>query len=185
MLRIISGVHKGRKIATGHLQAERPSLDRVRETLFNWLSLEVTGARCLDTFAGSGALGLEALSRGASHCCFIDTKAENLAALRLLAQRWNVSEASYQLINSACPQALSKLPDSFDLVFLDPPFSQPQLLEQCLSALLASAQLNPQALIYYELARAHGEIIESLPPALSVHKQAHTSTIVYGLLKLK
>ena len=185
MLRIIAGTHKGRKIATGHLQAERPSLDRVRETLFNWLSPEISGALCLDAFAGSGALGLEALSRGARHCCFIDTKAENLAALRLLTQRWAMPEASYQLINSACPQALSQLPGSFDLVFLDPPFSQPQLLEQCLSALLANAQLNPQALIYYELARAHGEIVESLPPALSAHKQAHTSTIVYGLLRLK
>ena len=185
MLRIISGTHKGRKIATGHLQAERPSLDRVRETLFNWLNPEISGALCLDAFAGSGALGLEALSRGAKHCCFIDTNAANLAALQQLAQRWAISDASYQLINRACPQVLTNLPNNLSLVFLDPPFSQPQLLKQSLTGLLASAKLNPQALIYYELARGHNEVIADLPPALTLYKHARTSTIVYGLFRYK
>ena len=78
-LRIIGGQWRGRKLTFTPAEGLRPTTDRVRETLFNWLAADIQGARCLDLFAGSGALGLEALSRGAAHCDFVET---SVCALR-------------------------------------------------------------------------------------------------------
>ncbi|MDA0890684.1 MAG: 16S rRNA (guanine(966)-N(2))-methyltransferase RsmD, partial [Proteobacteria bacterium] len=85
-VRIISGVWRGRKLWFPSIDGLRPTPDRVRETLFNWLSPEIRGARCLDLFAGSGALGFEALSRGAQSCCFVDANKDACRTLEKNAQ---------------------------------------------------------------------------------------------------
>ncbi|MCB1714670.1 MAG: 16S rRNA (guanine(966)-N(2))-methyltransferase RsmD [Candidatus Competibacteraceae bacterium] len=152
-LRIIGGQWRGRKLRFPALPGLRPTPDRVRETLFNWLSPLITGARCLDLFAGSGALGIEALSRGAARVVFVENDArasktlrENLhvlqtdaaAVIAMDAQRW---------LKQAAPMQVA--PDLFDIVFLDPPFAQDYLNPIC-QALEDSGCLAANALIYLE-----------------------------------
>src|SRR5690349_21985367 len=93
ILRIIGGRHRGRKLRFPAGAAIRPTPDRVRETLFNWLGASVHGAECLDVFAGSGALGLEALSRGAAHVTFLERDAAAARALSQLLQEWDARDA--------------------------------------------------------------------------------------------
>jgi len=121
-LRIIAGRWRGRRwqFPAG---AIRPTSDRVRETLFNWLQGRLAGRRCLDLYAGSGALGLEALSRGAAHCVFVDRDVKVLAALGALLQEWGAASDEAQLEHAEALRYLARVPQPFDLVFLDPPFA--------------------------------------------------------------
>ena len=145
--RIIAGAWRRRKLAFPPLPGIRPSPDRVRETLFNWLMDYVTGARCLDLFAGSGALGLEALSRGAAEVVFVDRERAVLEAIRahlaLLKAEGGTpvqAEALAWLESPAAP---------FDIVFLDPPFDA-EILPRICEALQRGGWLKPGALIYME-----------------------------------
>ena len=128
-VRIIGGQWRGRKLSFPDADGLRPTADRVRETLFNWLAGHIAGSRCLDMFAGSGALGFEALSRGASHCCFVD---QNTAVLKQIQANCELLDAT---ANSEFLFADASKPidvaDTFDIVFLDPPFKGPAL-EACL-----------------------------------------------------
>ncbi len=151
-VRIIGGVWRSRRIAFDSETGVRPTPDRVRETLFNWLRDAVPGARCLDLFAGSGALGFEALSRGAARAVFVDEDIRvvqqlqaNLTALGAgnAAVIW--SEAFEYL--AACAQG------PFDIVFLDPPFRD-HLLGECAARLERHGLLSPGAWIYTEADRA-------------------------------
>jgi 16S rRNA (guanine966-N2)-methyltransferase len=129
-LRIIGGQYRSRKLSFPDVEGLRPTGDRIRETLFNWLAPHVEGARCLDLFAGSGALGFEALSRGAGHVTFVEQSSkscdylrQNIALLKLQAQT--------QLIPADSLKALQALVDPFDIIFLDPPFAYKQLASVC------------------------------------------------------
>ena len=183
MLRIQAGAYKRRKIGTEHLDEVRPSLGRVRETLFNWLAPYTSGARCLDAFAGSGSLGLEALSRSAQRCYFVDSNERSIKALQSLLISWGVLEERYHLVHGNCPQALRGIEDKLDLVFLDPPFAQPSLMLDCIQLLLDADKLADGALIYCELARAQADTLAQLPPELQPHKQSTSSSIIYSLLR--
>lgn len=148
-LRIIAGQWRSRKIYFPDLPQLRPTPDRVRETLFNWLMPVITGARCLDLFAGSGALGLEAISRGAAEVVFVDSDRqvqtylnETLRLLQAEHARVVQADALHYLAGSA---------QAFDVVFLDPPY-QSELLLPCCQALEAQGWLTPQAYIYIETA---------------------------------
>lgn len=128
-LRIIGGAWRGRKIQFPPVEAIRPTPDRVRETVFNWLQQDIAGARCLDLFAGSGALGLEALSRGAAQVVFVDVDQ---------AVCWHLSQTLAQLGcdrgQLACADAaryLDGVPQPFDIAFLDPPFAGHALADTC------------------------------------------------------
>ncbi len=128
-LRIIGGAWRGRKIQFPPVEAIRPTPDRVRETVFNWLQQDVAGAHCLDLYAGSGALGLEALSRGAARVVFVDADQ---------AVCWHLSRTLAQLGcdrgQVACADAaryLGGVPQPFDIVFLDPPFAGNALADTC------------------------------------------------------
>ena len=126
-LRIIAGEHRGRKLNFVDAPNLRPTPDRMRETLFNWLQPVIYGARCLDLFAGSGALGLEALSRGASDVVFVEKDAK--AAQRL---NENLQLLSYDKIKCQQKTAQTFLqgePELFDVVFLDPPYQSNMLPE--------------------------------------------------------
>ena len=149
-IRLIGGQWRGRKLGFPDAEGLRPTADRVRETLFNWLAGDITGSRCLDMFAGSGALGFEALSRGASHCCFVD---QNASVLKQIQSNCGLLDATPRcellLADASKPIGLE---GSFDIVFLDPPFKGPAL-EACLDWLLTSPLLTPDSLIYIETAK--------------------------------
>jgi 16S rRNA (guanine966-N2)-methyltransferase len=174
-LRIVAGRWRGRRFRFPAVPAAdiRPTPDRVRETLFNWLQPRITGARCLDLYAGSGALGLEALSRGAATVVFVERQRLVAEALRALLREWQAAPCEAQVI---CDQARSYLgagaPAShqrFDIVFLDPPFASSRDGElSAVLALLLRGRLAPDARIYVEHAKADAE------PALAGLRQLRT-----------
>ena len=125
----------------------------MRETLFNWLQGRIVGRRCLDLYAGSGALGLEALSRGAAHCVFVDREVQVLAALGALLREWGAASGEAQLEQSDALKYLARAPQPIDLVFLDPPFAGDQVTRS-MAELEARGWLAPGGLIYIEHPRA-------------------------------
>lgn len=144
-LRIIGGTHRGRKLSFVDAPNLRPTPDRMRETLFNWLQPVIYNARCLDLFAGSGALGFEALSRGASEVVFVEKNAH--AAKRLNDNLQRLGYAS-QVCQQTAQQFLQAEPQAFDVVFLDPPY-QADLLPEMIK-LLNQGWLAEDARIYLE-----------------------------------
>jgi len=149
-LRIIAGAWRGRKLAFAPVAGLRPTPDRVRETLFNWLGSSVQGARCLDLFAGSGALGLEAASRGAAAVVLVD--ADPLVAHTLREQARILDARQVSIIQAHCERYLLGSAEPFDLVFLDPPYRQ-GLLPGCMGLIEQRGWLAPDAWIYLETER--------------------------------
>lgn len=125
----------------------RPTPNRVRETLFNWLAPHIEGARCLDLFAGSGALSFEAVSRGASFCLLFDNDRKVIEALE--DNRTKLQITNIEIIQETFPYPKAKVTGLFDIVFLDPPFHQDYLAKAC-SWLHNIGCLNTKALIYIE-----------------------------------
>jgi 16S rRNA (guanine966-N2)-methyltransferase len=152
-LRIIGGVWRGRKLEFPAIEAIRPTPDRVRETVFNWLQHEIAGARCLDLFAGSGALGFEALSRGAAQVTFVDREPRIGQYLRDTLKRLNATAGEVHLTDSI--RWLAAPSQAFDIVFLDPPFNANVLTAVCRN-LEQGGWLTPEALIYIESASSDG-----------------------------
>ncbi|MCZ6644506.1 MAG: 16S rRNA (guanine(966)-N(2))-methyltransferase RsmD [Gammaproteobacteria bacterium] len=155
-VRIIGGKWKGRKIGFPASENLRPTLGRVRETLFNWLVADVEDARCLDLFAGSGALGFEALSRGAREVTFIDNNYHAASALRnnvtlLLGNDGPVS-APVHLLSAwkFLDQCESRDETRWDVIFLDPPFDSGSL-SRALAAIAERNLLNVRGKVYVEL----------------------------------
>jgi 16S rRNA (guanine966-N2)-methyltransferase len=157
VLRIIGGTWRGRKLRFPAVELIRPTPDRVRETLFNWLGARIGGARCLDLFAGSGALGLEALSRGAAAVTFVERDAAAVRALAATLTAWGARAARVERADALA--FLAGAPQPCDVVFLDPPFGA-GLLGAAAAALERGGWLAPTALIYVECAAREG------PPAL-------------------
>ncbi|WPP00190.1 16S rRNA (guanine(966)-N(2))-methyltransferase RsmD [Pseudomonas sp. HR96] len=176
-LRIIGGEWRSRKLGFPEAPGLRPTPDRVRETLFNWLTPYVAGAKVLDPFAGSGALYLEALSRGASMALALDANAEAIASLRhnLDLLRCTVG----QLLQSDATRYLeTQTPTPFDLVFLDPPFHQNLLPATC--ALLESkGWLAPAAWIYTESETPPSSL--QLPAGWRLHREKKAGQVYYAL----
>lgn len=179
-LRIIGGTWRGRtwRFPEGDI---RPTPDRVRETLFNWLAQDLAGARCLDLFAGSGALGLEALSRGAARAVFVEQSAAAVRELRKTVAAWGAQPATAVQIHLVDAQAfLAGKPEIFDVVFLDPPFAA-GLLTQVAASLEAGQWLKPGALIYAECPAR--EALPALPAAWNVAKSGRAGEVGYHLLR--
>lgn len=176
-LRIIGGSLRGRRWQFADDPAIRPTPDRVRETLFNWLQPVIHGARCLDLFAGSGALGLEALSRGASQVLFVDRSAVAINALRAVAQQFGVEGARFQVDDAV--QALRGAGGPWDVVFLDPPFAA-GLVVGTLRALAAEGVLARGALVYLEVPA--NDPLPPLPAGWGVHRQGRAGEVGYHLL---
>jgi 16S rRNA (guanine966-N2)-methyltransferase len=149
VLRIIAGEWRGRRLRFPDVPGIRPTPDRVRETLFNWLGARVQGRRGLDLFAGSGALGLEALSRGAASVEFIEQDTAATGALERLLAEWGARAARVRRADAL--SFLAGTPQPFDLVFLDPPFDS-GLLVPAAQRLDARGWLAPHALVYVECA---------------------------------
>ena len=176
--RIVGGVHRGRRFAFPDDEAIRPSPDRVRETLFNWLQPVMAGSVCLDLFAGSGALGLEALSRGAAHAAFVDASPRAIRAIRehLATMREDARAAAFAMDALAFLQGSP--PRAFDVAFLDPPYAAGLLAPAC-AALEAGGWLGPGARIYFEHA-AH-EKHPDLPPGWAVVRDKRAGQVAYCL----
>jgi 16S rRNA (guanine966-N2)-methyltransferase len=180
MLRIIGGEWRSRRVPFPAIEGLRPTPDRVRETLFNWLQNVTPGARCLDLFAGSGALGLEALSRGAESVTFIDQAPE---ATRQLRDNLNTLKSQNgEVINmSALTWLDSRNTDNeprYDLVFLDPPFRKDLLPTICI-LLEERNLLADNALIYIE---AESEaVLTNLPANWESYREKKAGQITYRL----
>ncbi len=156
----------------------RPTSERIRETLFNWLEPHIAGARCLDLFAGTGALGLEALSRGAASAVFVEKSQKAIDALRRNVASLDASGADVQA-TSAMSYLQTVQADSFDLVFLDPPFADDSLDELC-RLIDERGLLAEGANVYLEQDRARAE--PSLPDGWSVTKNKIASNVRYMLV---
>lgn len=149
-IRIISGLWRGRKLTVPNIVGLRPTPDRLRETLFNWLMPYMAGASCLDLFAGSGALGFESISRGAQHVVLIE---ENIIIAKHLQQQLqSFPNAPIKIIHQDALCFLNQTPTPFDLVFLDPPFHK-NLLNPSIE-LLQKGWLAQRALIYVEIEKS-------------------------------
>lgn len=146
-LRIIGGEWRGRKLSFPEIAELRPTADRVRETLFNWLQAEIPGARCLDLFAGSGAIGLEALSRGASEVVMVEQ--DRNAAEQIRQHLLTLGSHSGRVDNRDVFHYLKDISTPFDVVFLDPPYRL-NCLEQCCQLLEQGGWLKQKAYIYLE-----------------------------------
>jgi len=147
-IRIIGGKWRGRKLEVIEVMGLRPTPDRIRETLFNWLAASCPGAMVLDCFAGSGALGLEALSRGAKRLIALEQQPQALENLRLQAQK--LDTAAVDIIGGDALESIPQLRQKFDLIFIDPPYARPELRQQVLQQLEAHDCLQPGARLYFE-----------------------------------
>lgn len=173
-MRIIGGRWRGTKLAVPDRPGLRPSSDRVRETLFNWLMPVLPGARVLDLFAGTGVLGLEALSRGAAQAVLVERDPGLAVALREAAAKLSAPAE----VHAADALAwLSGRHDTFDLVFLDPPFAD-GLWSRALDGL--APRLAPGAWIYVE---SPTDIAPAVPPGWALHREGRTRDVRYALYR--
>jgi len=181
-LRIIGGRWRGRRLPVAHQPGLRPTPDRVRETLFNWLAPCIAGSRCLDCFAGSGALGLEAASRGAAEVVMIERSRPLVRVLEANVADLAGADQNEGLIQVIHADALDWLartaPVAFDICFLDPPFAA-GLLGDATGLLATRAWLTPSALVYLEAARADG--FSSLPPGWTLRRDKNAGQVRYAL----
>jgi 16S rRNA (guanine966-N2)-methyltransferase len=172
-VRIIGGLWRSRLISFPAGEGVRPTPDRVRETLFNWLGQDLTGKICLDLFAGSGALGFEAASRGARRVVMVERDPESFKALQASCARLDAT--AVQLKRADALEFLKGDRSQYDVIFLDPPFGGgywPQLLP------FLPQHLAPGALVYYESAAW-----PELPPGWEAWKQGRAGQVIFQLLK--
>jgi len=175
-LRIIGGQWRSRRLEFPDLPGLRPTPDRVRETLFNWLTPVLPGARCLDLFAGSGALGMEALSRGAAETVFVEHHPRAFRTLRENLARLNAQGAR---VESADAQAWLRQPGTpFEIVFLDPPFGA-GLLEPVCAQLEQGGWLAVNAWIYLEAEADQPAPL--LPANWTLHREKIAGMVAYRL----
>ena len=177
-LRIIGGDWRGRKLSFPAVTDLRPTPDRVRETLFNWLQMEIHAARCLDLFAGSGALGLEALSRGAGEVLFVEKNAVAARAIESHLQRLDCARG--RVIRAEAEAFLRQPGEPFDLVFLDPPYRS-DLLARCCRQLEEGGWLAPEARIYIE-ASSQAQTLP-LPPQWQISRSKKAGDVGYHLIR--
>lgn len=176
-LRIIAGRWRGVPISFPDRPELRPTPDRVRETIFNWLQPVIVGARCLDLFAGSGALGFESLSRGAAHVAFVDRDPHIVRHLEATAHKLATADARF--IASDAMGYLAGEPTPFDIVFLDPPYASDVLSAVCLQ--LGRGWLRPSAWVYVEASAEVG--LPALPAGWSIHRSKAAGQVGYHLLR--
>jgi 16S rRNA (guanine966-N2)-methyltransferase len=175
-LRIVAGKWGGRFLPVADAPGLRPTAERIRETLFNWLAPTIEGARCLDLFAGTGALGFEALSRGASEVTFVEQSPVAIAALR---QAEYVLRADDSVIYAGDAYRFldSNVQGLFDVVFLDPPFAAAPLTELCD---LLQPYLTANAMIYIE--QDKDQPPPALPSGWQILREKNAGMVRYSLV---
>jgi len=176
-LRIIGGLWRGRKLSFPDVEGLRPTGDRIRETLFNWLAPEIQNARCLDLFAGSGALGIEALSRGAATSVMVERDSKAAAQLRINLEILKAGHG--RTINTDVMELLRRgnTDAPYHIIFIDPPF-QLKLWQEVIEALEAGNWLADDATIYIESGRDD----QYAPPInWQLHRDKHAGAVSYRL----
>ncbi|AKJ27732.1 16S rRNA (guanine(966)-N(2))-methyltransferase RsmD [Caldimonas brevitalea] len=179
-VRIIGGQWKRTKLAVLDKPGLRPTLDRVRETLFNWLGQDLTGWRCLDAFAGTGALGFEAASRGAAEVVLLDSDPELVRRLKDVQARLKADTVRVETAD-ALRWMRSAAPARFDLVLLDPPFSA-QVFEAARQA--AVRLVRPEGWLYLE-ADAAPDPARFEPLGLTLYRHARAGAVHFSLLQVR
>lgn len=183
-VRIIAGQCRGRRISFPAVVGLRPTGDRLRETLFNWLTAELRGARCLDLFAGSGALGLEAASRGASEVILLELNpaatsslSDNIDVLGLKSARvFNANALNWLQQNASDSKP-------FDIIFLDPPFDSTLLADAITALTQQSALLAEDAMIYIEAPAR--QTLDSMPDSWQLHRHKTAGDVTCYLYRLR
>lgn len=168
-VRIIGGQFKRRVVRFIEADGLRPTPDRMRETLFNWLLADIHGARVLDSCAGSGVLGFEALSRGAAHATFIEVNPAQVRLLQQSAEQLHLTRAVYHIVQGHAEQALRQHPltaSHFDIVFIDPPYAK-DLWQPILTALITHALISADTLIYLEADKSLDDQLVQLAATLN------------------
>jgi len=178
VLRIIGGQWRGRRLHFTPADGLRPTADRTRETLFNWLAPDIHGARCADLFAGSGALGLEALSRGALSCDFVEAHAATASELAARLRALDAGERA-RCHRQSAESFLHGAGEPYDVVFIDPPFGR-DLAAGCLALLARRDLLRRGAAVYLETA---AEPPPPMPPHWHVHREQRAGGVALRLLR--
>lgn len=176
-IRIIGGSLRGSRLDVADAPGLRPTPDRVRETLYNWLAPVVEGVDCLDLFAGSGALGIEALSRGAARCVFVEADARVARVLQANLQRLKVIAAEVR--NCDATRYLQGAAQPFDLVLLDPPFAA-DLWSPIAHTLEANGWLTASAWIYVE---SPANTVPLLPDRWQLHREGRAGDVRHALYR--
>lgn len=177
-LRIIGGDWRSRKLPVADVPGLRPTPDRVRETLFNWLQMHIPGAHCLDVFAGSGALGFEAASRGAAEVVMLE---KDRLASKVLAENIRLLQASnIRLQQTDAMQWLHKATQRFDIVFVDPPYASDLQAQTC-NLLEQQHWLNDNAYVYLELSSQ--QALPELPSNWQILKGKKAGEVGYYLIQ--
>ena len=180
-LRIVAGKWRSRLLPVADEPGLRPTSERIRETLFNWLAPDIHGMRCLDLFAGTGALGFEALSRGAASVIFVESTPGAAITLRVSIGTLDAGDAT--VVQSDAHAFLqSDIPQVFDLVFLDPPFAD-DLLEDLCRLLAESGCLAAGARIYLEQDRH--QTVPTLPEGWIFSREKTAGNVRYSLVSTK
>ncbi|MGG4663435.1 16S rRNA (guanine(966)-N(2))-methyltransferase [Providencia vermicola] len=175
-IRIIGGKWRGRKLPVRDSEGLRPTTDRIKETLFNWLMPVIRDARCLDCFAGSGSLGFEALSRFAQSVTFIELDKQNSQLLTENKARLQAEGAT--VINNSSQTVLSQQGSPFDVVFIDPPFRK-GLLTETIQLLEKNQWLADESWIYVE-SEAESPLTD-LPANWQLHREKIAGQVAYRL----
>lgn len=177
-IRIIGGSMRGRKIKVPDVPDLRPTPDRVRETLFNWLAQTIQGAYCLDPFAGSGALGFEAISRGAKHMVMVEESKKAVLTIKEELSLFKIPNA--EVYYASAPHGILPPKNLFDIVFLDPPFEKNLLLPTCFF-LEENNYLAKKAVIYLESKNTLED--KDLPLGWKMIKSKKAGQVNYHLAK--
>lgn len=178
-IRIIAGEWRSRQLPIPNVEGLRPTPDRVRETLFNWINHHIPGAQCGDFFCGSGALGLEALSRGAKHVTFVDNS--RVVSQQMTTNLATLGATNADVIAQNTATYLDETPPRpMDIIFLDPPFRKGWLDQ--IVPLLDKGWLAKQALVYIEMEKEAA--LPTLPPHWTLAKEKNAGQLVYRLFNV-
>lgn len=175
-IRIIGGKWRGRKLPVRNSEGLRPTTDRIKETLFNWLMPVIRDANCLDCFAGSGSLGFEALSRFANNVTFIELDTQNAQLLSENKTRLQAENAT--IINGNSMEVLNQVGNTFDIVFIDPPFRK-GLLNETINLLEKNQWLADECWIYLE-SEAESPLT-NIPANWQLHREKIAGQVAYRL----
>lgn len=177
-IRIIAGKHRGRKLPVVLAEGLRPTTDRVKETLFNWLMPYIQNSRCLDCFSGAGSLGFEAYSRGAKHTTLLELN--KVAAQQLKQNKQLLSAETLDVINTDTLTFLQKPTTQYDIVFIDPPFRKTLVIDTI--NLLEQGWLANNAVVYLETEKELNNI--AMPTHWQLLKEKTAGQVTYRLYKV-
>lgn len=184
-VRIIAGEYRRRLVEFIEADGLRPTPDRVRETLFNWLQDDIVNQRVLDCCAGSGVLGFEALSRGAATVIMLEPNATQYQQLLTTQQQLQISSNKLSIINATAQQAIEQLPpqSAFGVIFLDPPYAL-NLWQELLQCLINKQLIDVNTLVYIEADRPHPQILGEKLIDITVIKEKKMGQIYCGIYQI-